>query len=154
MTRTVTVIKQNLAGEETWRYTGTVMRSDEHSILIEAYFNRPDLPFHGIVFAEGDLFVEQYFDDRWYNIYEIHDRLNGKLKAWYCNITRPAEISEDRIAYVDLALDLLVLPDGTQLDLDTDEFEALALDIDDHKQALRALAELRRLFKRPLPFDI
>ncbi len=154
MTSAVTVIKQNLAGEETWRYTGTLLRSDAHSILIEAYFNRPDLPFHGIVFAQGDRFIEQYFDDRWYNIYEIHDRLNGKLKAWYCNITRPAEISYDRIAYVDLALDLLVLPDGAQLDLDADEFEALDLDIDEHKQALRALAELRTLFKHPRPFEI
>ena len=81
MKNDVVVIKQNLAGVETWRYKGTVLKKDARSILIEAYFNRKDLPFHGIVFAEGDRFLEEYFTDRWYNIFEIHDRINGNLRV-------------------------------------------------------------------------
>jgi len=154
MNRDVVVIKQNLAGVETWRYNGTVLKKEDNSVLIEAFFNRKDLPFHGIVFAEGDRFLEEYFTDRWYNIFEIHDRINGMLKGWYCNVTRPAVITDAEISYIDLALDLLVLPDGTQLDLDEDEFEALDLTEEDHKHALKALAELRALFKHPKPFTL
>lgn len=146
MSPPLVVIKQDLAGRETWRYEGRLLKRDAHSALIEAFFNRPDLPFHGITFAEGDRFIELYFSDRWYNLYEIHDPASGVVKGWYCNISRPAQILPERISYVDLALDLLVYPDGRQLVLDKGEFEALDLDTDDHKQALRALAELRKLF--------
>lgn len=154
MSREVTVIKQNTEGVETWRYTGRVLESTEHSILIEAFFNRVDLPFHEIVLAKGDRFIEKYFDNRWYNIFEIHDYRTDTLKGWYCNVTRPAVITENQIRYVDLALDLLVYPDGRQLVLDEDEFEALDLDLEDHKQSLRALAELKTLFKSPGEFHL
>jgi hypothetical protein len=148
----VIVIKQDANGNETWRYNGTVVQKEEHAVLIEAFFNRDDLPFHGIVLAKGDRFLEKYYSDRWYNIFEIHDRVSNELKGWYCNVARPAVISDGWISYVDLALDLLVYPDGRQLVLDQDEFEALDLDLEDHKQSLKALAELKTLFKNPQPF--
>jgi hypothetical protein len=129
-----------------------VVQKEEHAVLIEAFFNRDDLPFHGIVLAKGDRFLEKYYRDRWYNIFEINDRVSNELKGWYCNVARPAVISDGWISYVDLALDLLVYPDGRQLVLDQDEFEALDLDLEDHKQSLKALAELKTLFKNPQPF--
>jgi uncharacterized protein len=141
----ITVIKQNVQGEETWRYTGRVLEQDEHSILIEANFNRPDTPFHGMMLGEGDRFVEIYFSDRWYNIFQIHDRNDASLKGWYCNITRPAVMMSDRIEYIDLALDLLVFPDGRQLVLDQDEFDELPLDDDTRQKALDTLPELQKL---------
>jgi uncharacterized protein len=141
----ITIIKQNVQGEETWRYTGRVLEQDDHGILIEANFNRPDTPFHGMMLGEGDRFVEIYFSDRWYNIFQIHDRNDESLKGWYCNITRPAVITPDRIEYIDLALDLLVFPDGRQLVLDQDEFDILPLDDATRQKALDALPELQKL---------
>jgi uncharacterized protein len=141
----LTIIKQNVQGEETWRYTGRVLEQDDHSILIEANFNRPDTPFHGMMLGEGDRFVEIYFSDRWYNIFQIHDRNDESLKGWYCNITRPAVITSDRIEYIDLALDLLVFPDGRQLVLDQDEFDELPLDDATRQKALDTLPELQKL---------
>jgi hypothetical protein len=91
----ITIIKQNVKGEETWRYSGRVMQKNSSSILIEANFNRPDTPFHGIVLGRGDRFVEIYYSSRWYNIFEIHDREDDRLKGWYCNVTRPAVIYDD-----------------------------------------------------------
>lgn len=146
----VVVIKRNSAGRETWRYQGRVIKRSQNSILLEAYFNRPDLPFHGLVFKEGDRFVEIYFNNRWYNIYEIHDRRDDQLKGWYCNITYPAEISDSVISYIDLALDLLVYPDGHQLVLDEDEFDELDLALEVRQRAQLALAELQTFFKPPL----
>src|SRR5664279_4807262 len=108
MDNTVTVIKRNPQGQETWRYSGRILTQTGDTIILEAFFNRPDLPFHGIVLAEGDRFVETYFTHHWYNIFEIHDKLDGHIKGWYCNVALPAEIKESQVSYVDLALDLLV----------------------------------------------
>ena len=141
----ITVIKLNLARQETFRYTGQVLERRPDALVLEAYFNRPDLPFHGLVMGKGDRFVEGYFSRRWYNIFEMHDWQDGHLKGWYCNVTLPAEISPQQVAYVDLALDLLVFPDGKQLVLDEDEFNALELDPSTRAQALAALHELQGL---------
>ena len=62
----VVVIKLNLAGQETWRYSGEVLTRDAHSLTIRALFNRADTPFHGITLRSGDPFIEIYFNNRWY----------------------------------------------------------------------------------------
>jgi uncharacterized protein len=143
------VRKLNLQREETWRYAGRVISSRPNAVIIEAFFNRADLPFHGIVFGRGDRFVEIYYTDRWYNIFEIHDRQDDHVKGWYCNITLPAEIRSDQIDYVDLALDLLVYPDGRQLVLDEDEFLELKLSLELETQARAALAALQQVMADP-----
>lgn len=144
---TVRVIKLNLAEQETWRYTGEILARDVHSLTLRALFNRADTPFHGVLLRRGDPFIEVYFSDRWYNIFQIHDQDSGEIKAWYCNVTRPADIRADEIRYVDLALDLLVYPDGRQLVLDEDEFEALQPDADLRRSAQTALEDLKRLVR-------
>ncbi|MEN6523816.1 MAG: DUF402 domain-containing protein [Anaerolineaceae bacterium] len=150
----VHVIKQNSAGREVWRYTGKVLKHSKNAMLIEAHFNRPDLPFHGIILAEGDRFLEVYFSNRWYNIFEIHDKQTDELKGWYCNVTAPAEFRDGVIAARDLALDLFVYPDGRQLILDEDEFAHLELTVHEKTQALTALQELQSLFKKSAQFDV
>ena len=143
----LTIIKKNTELEETWRYDGRVLERDAHSILIEARFNRSDLLFHEVFLRHNDRFVERYFADRWYNIFAIHDKDDGRLKGWYCNVTLPAEFTPGQITYVDLALDLLVYPDGHYLILDEDEFEDLHLDEGTAANARQALDQLIQLTK-------
>lgn len=144
MTDNILVIKLNIDQQETWRYHGKVLRRWQDAVLLEARFNRDDIFFHGILLGRGDRFVEKFYADRWYNVFEIHDRADDRLKGWYCNITLPAMLKEDQVAYVDLALDLLIYPDGRQLVLDEDEFACLNLDADTRRKALDALAGLQR----------
>ena len=54
------------------------------------------------------------------------------------------------LSYVDLALDLLVFPDGSQLVLDEDEFAALNLSPSEQAAARQALAELQSSFSERL----
>lgn len=144
------VIKLNTQQVELWRYDGRIISHSPEGILLEAYFNRPDdLLFHGIHMRRGDRFIEMYFFKRWFNIYEIYDKDSEELKAWYCNVTRPVEIFADALHYVDLALDLLVFPDGRMLELDEDEFLDLQLDPAEQDQARKAMKELREMFLRP-----
>ncbi|MEJ5202411.1 MAG: DUF402 domain-containing protein [Anaerolineales bacterium] len=142
----VRVVKCNLTGQETWSYQGNLIKRSRDIVLLEAFFNRADLPFHNIVLRQGDRFLEAYFSKRWYNIFEIYDVTDGHLKGWYCNVTKPAIFQEDKISYVDLALDLLVYPDGERLLLDEEEFDALPLDNQTRTKARAALGELQMIF--------
>jgi protein associated with RNAse G/E len=147
----VKVQKKNPAGEVTYKYEGVLLSRDEHSIVLEAFFDRADMPFMDVVFKTGDRFVEYYYTDRWYNIFVIHDRDSGDLKGWYCNIGKPATFEDGVISYIDLALDLWVSTSGTQTVLDEDEFEALNLNEELKTGALRGLDELKRLFLNDKP---
>jgi predicted RNA-binding protein associated with RNAse of E/G family len=144
----ITVIKRNARGEETWRYTGTLVRRDENAYHLEALFNAGEVLLRsGVTLRNGDRFIETYYRDRWYNLFEIHDGQDGQLKGWYCNVGRPAvEEGEGVISYIDLALDLWVSPDGSQTVLDEDEFTTLDLDGETRRKARAALEELKRLF--------
>ena len=143
----VIVKKLNPAGQETWRYSGRVLERSANRLVLEAEFNRDDLPFHEIVLRRGDRFVETFYADRWYNVFAIHDIDDDRLKGWYCNISYPAEFGDGIISYIDLALDLLVYPDGRQLVLDEDEFNALALPPEVQQRVRQALEELEASFK-------
>ncbi len=149
MSQAITVVKRDAMGKEVWHYTGTLLSRRDNKIVLEARFRPPDLPFMGTIFREGDRFVETYYTDRWYNIFEIHDRDDDRLKGWYCNIGRPAVLeAEDRLSYDDLALDLWISPEGFQTILDEDEFTALDLDKQTRRQARAAIEELKSRFKR------
>jgi protein associated with RNAse G/E len=147
----IKVQKKNLAGEVTYEYEGMLLQRDEHSIVLEAFFDRVDLAFLDVVFKTGDRFVEYYYTDRWYNIFAVHDRDNGMLKGWYCNIGKPAVLEDGVVSYIDLALDLWVSTDGKQTVLDEDEFEALEVDEELRAGALNGLEELQQLFLNDKP---
>lgn len=141
------ILKKNLAGEVTWQYEGMVVGRTENSVTIEALFNRNDLPFQDIVLKRNDRFVETFYADKWYNVFEIYDRDDGKFKGWYCNISKPAVIETNAVSYVDLAMDLWISADGKQTLLDEDELEALNLDVALRKKAYEGLRELQARFK-------
>lgn len=147
----IKVQKKNPEGEVKYEYEGTVLHRDEQSIVLEAHFDRADMPFMDIVFKQGDRFVEYYYSDRWYNIFVIHDRDDDRVKGWYCNIGLPALIEDGVISYVDLALDLWVSADGKQSVLDEDEFEKLQLDNETQTGALNGLQELKTFFLNNKP---
>jgi uncharacterized protein len=147
----IRVQKKNPAGEVTYEYEGVLLSRDENVVTLEALFDRADMPFMDVVFKTGDRFVEYYYEDRWYNIFAIHDRDDGQIKGWYCNIGQPAIIEDGIVSYVDLALDLWVSTDGKQTVLDEDEFEALKLNEELKTGALNGLDELKDLFKNNNP---
>lgn len=69
--------------------------------------------------------VEYYWLDRWYNIFRfLHP--DGSTRLFYCNVTTPPILEKQVLTYVDLDIDILVLPDFSYDILDADEFEANA----------------------------
>lgn len=154
MKNPITIIKNDHNGNEVWRYPGDVFKRTEKGLIAEAFFNRPDLEFNGLLLKENDRFLELYLYDRWFNIYEIFDRDTRSLKAWYCNLTRPVRLETGNLFYDDLALDLLVFPDGHRLVLDEDEFKQMDLSAIEIKHARAALKELEGLFDQNNPLDV
>jgi uncharacterized protein len=145
------VQKKNLDDQVTYEYEGVMLSRDEHSITLEAFFDRADMPFVDTILRTGDRFIEYYYDDRWYNIFEVHDRDDERIKGWYCNVCRPAVFEEGVISYVDLALDLWVSPDGSQVVLDEDEFEEMNMDHKLRQGALQGLKDLKQFFLNNKP---
>ncbi len=146
---TITVLKLDINENVTWRYHGKLLLLQDNKLILEAYFDREDTIFHGMPLRTGDRFIETYFTDRWYNIFEVHARENDHLRGWYCNIGRPIKLEGNTLSYVDLALDLLVFPDGSLFVLDEDEYNQLDLSPNDRNQARMALLELQDRFRNP-----
>ncbi len=151
----ITVRKLDYTGREVWRYSGTTLERGASWIKLQAYFNRDDRDDGYVVWRRGDRFVEWFYADRWYNIFEVHDVADDRLKGWYCNITRPATIDDQTIGNEDLALDVWINPTGEVQILDEDEFAALPLDTMTRDKAWQAVDELQmRIQRRDAPFNL
>jgi len=149
----LTVKKLNLKRELAIAYEGTVLERTLDMIVLEARFQRPTMDLGYATFEHHDRFIEHFFSDRWYNIFEIHSVHDDHLKGWYCNIVQPAEFSRDTIEQVDLALDVWINPDGSYRVLDQAEFDALEIDRATRQRAQQAVGELIYLLHhRAAPF--
>jgi hypothetical protein len=155
MNRAITVAKCDAHGNEVWAYPGSILDQDDSGVLVRASFDRERVDLGLLELQRGDLFLEHYYFDRWYNIFSVYSGDNGPLKGWYCNIARPATLEAGRLRADDLALDYVVLPDGRMQLLDQDEFEALTLEEGERQAARRALDSLRNLiYTRQTPFSL
>lgn len=151
---TMTIHKLNSQGESVLSYNGVVAERFADGVRVEATWERAAMDLGYVRFETGDRFIEWFFSDRWYNIFEIASP-DGTLKGWYCNVAAPAVIEADDLFCRDLILDLWVTPEGATSVLDEDDFAAeQSLDAATRAQALAGLAELQRLVaERQGPFS-
>ncbi|MEO8607235.1 MAG: DUF402 domain-containing protein [Chloroflexota bacterium] len=140
----ITIHKNNHRGEPVWTYEGNVIERGDNYVCLRAYFDRKEANLGFVVFKRGDLFIEWFFSDRWYNIFQVHEGDSDQIKGWYCNITRPAYITEEAISADDLELDVWIMPNGTMMLMDEKEFSELDLPTDERMAALRAIQTIRQ----------
>ncbi|MCD6518371.1 MAG: DUF402 domain-containing protein [Anaerolineae bacterium] len=150
----VSITKLDHTGRPVLTYPGECVYSDEQITVARCLWSHPysfDLgPF---TLEPGDIFIECYYPQHWFNIFKIYDA-SGLLKGWYCNITTPARVSIEEIVWKDLALDLLILPDGHRQLLDEKEFAELELPQAARQRALQALHTLEAWAQaRRFPFQ-
>lgn len=139
----IQVVKRDHLGKEVFRYPGKILTMDTTHITLRAEFNYELVQIEEVILKRGDMFIETYYFDRWYNIFEVHQGTSDQIKAYYCNIGYPAVLQNGEVSYRDLALDLFVRPDGRETLLDMDEFETLELDAVTRQRALNGLEQLR-----------
>ncbi|WP_369187347.1 DUF402 domain-containing protein [Streptomyces sp. R08] len=134
------------AGRTKIRYAAELLSDDGTRLAVRAPWAGDGVRDFGFVrFERGDVFTEYYWRDRWYAVKEVRDRA-GRLKGWYCDITRPATLSGAELVVEDLDLDLWVSADGSDVRrLDEDEFEESGLTVSDPAAAAAAVAALDEL---------
>ena len=151
----ITVEKRNHRGEPVVRYSGERIEQGDNYVCLRAVFERPAANLGFVVFNPGDVFIEWFYTDRWYNIFQVHDGDTPVIKGWYCNVTRPAVIDEQLVYADDLEVDVFVASNGTVILLDEEEFSALELSGEERMAALRAIQSLRqRVADREVPFHL
>ena len=131
-------------GSEVFAWDGAVLRCDASGIVLRAEFNVDEVVREYATFRRGDVFVEFYYWDRAYNVFQV-SAPDGTLKGWCANLGLPAELEPARneLRYVDLALDVWVAPDGSYVVLDEDE---LAEMVEQYPQ----VAEMAEIGRRDL----
>lgn len=153
MSPEITIRKLSAAGEQVIAYRGEVLERGANSIVVRAVLDHEGGRFGTLELERGDVFLETYFENRWYNIFEVWDERSQHLKGWYFNIARPAVIEDQEIRQEDLALDFVVDPQGRSYVFDRDEFEELPLTDQDKDRAEATLRELQSLLEaRKGPF--
>jgi protein associated with RNAse G/E len=140
-------------GSQSYQWDGAVLRCDEAGIVLRAHFNVDLVELGFATFRRGDEFVEFYYWDRCYNVFQISSS-DGTLKGWYANVGLPAELRAEarELVYVDLELDVWMHPDGRFVVLDQegydnliDERAELAEAAESGRQTLLALVEAGQL---------
>ena len=63
----LTITKFKAEKTAPFSYPGEVIGLGPGSVTIKAFFNLDDRLVHGVIFKRGDLFIETYYKDRWYN---------------------------------------------------------------------------------------
>lgn len=154
MTYTITIEKRNHLGETVTTYPGEVLQRAENFVCLRAVFARSESDLGFVTFRRGDVFIEWFYNDRWYNIFQVHEGESAQIKGWYCNITRPALIDDNQVAADDLAVDVFVFPNGHIVLLDEEEFAQLDLTTEERLEALNAVQTIRQdVANRQAPFD-
>lgn len=140
------VVKLDSNGQEKVRYEAQRYSINEaNCVAVRAEWQTPTIKTETTTFARGDFLHEFFYSDRWYNVFTLYAGETGMLKGWYCNVTRPTEITDTEIRWTDLELDVWVAPDGTVTVLDEAEFWEIALSEQDRQNCLDALTAIKEL---------
>ena len=137
-------LAKRLTGEVV-SYGGELIEAHGEYWLIASVWRRPEHDLGLFALKPGDHLSEYFFLDRWFTIFEASSA-DGRLKGWYCSVSRPASVSGKEVYSVDLALDLVVSADRRWLvTLDEEEFAQLSLTAWEREQARAALTDLRAM---------
>lgn len=151
---TIKITKKDLEKNKLISWEPKILERTDEFVLTEGYFVPPydhtglDPEIYGM---PGDRMIGKYFKGQWFNIFEVYRGDSEDLKYWYCNVCRPAVITEDSVYWEDLVVDLQVFPDGRQVLLDMEDFEAMEWSEEDRKKIMETLAFLIKMFKENRP---
>lgn len=151
----ILVEKRNELGKDGPVYPATVVESPIPAPWIEvrATWTLGNIDVSGLRFEIGDELREFFSPRHPFNAFAVYSP-EGAFRGWYGNVTRPARCEQRNggvlVAWPDLVLDLVMLPDGTTLDRDDDELASSGLpdrEPDLTTQIIEAREELRRLLQ-------
>lgn len=143
----VTEVKRYLDGREK-RFACTLVRREPGHVVLR-YVSDRVLQVSGLELPLGMVTHGHYWQDRPYNLYHWM-RPDGTTLAYYLNVCDRVHWDEAEVAWRDLVVDVLLLPDGSARVLDREELpeglapEVLAYVDAAEGQILAARDQLRR----------
>jgi hypothetical protein len=144
-------LKRTLVGREK-RFDCRLIEGDQrHAVLL--FIAAAPMHVHGVDLPIGTVTFGYFWTDRLYNVYHWLDAQGGTI-GYYFNLSDSTTISDGRLEWRDLTLDVLATPAGRLEVLDEDELPAdldqtLRARIDEAKQAIlgdpqQVMAEIER----------
>jgi hypothetical protein len=117
----ITEIKRTLDGRRK-EFACELCSCDDDSAIV-LYRLKRDIVLAGVAMPAGTLSFGHYWRGRNYNVYHWI-RPNGQTAAYYFNLADETSITAETVDWRDLAIDLMVTPDGACQLLDEDELPA------------------------------
>jgi hypothetical protein len=120
---TVTEVKRRLDGSVRTFPCEAAELGPDHAVLLYRITGTGRVA--DLSLTPGTLTLAYYWTDRPYNVYHWIAP-SGATLGYYFNLSGPIHIERDRLEWEDLAVDVLVTPDGRVQVLDEDEVPAEA----------------------------
>lgn len=144
-------------GSPHWEYDSWVVLEEWPLLVTQDFAGQEMKTFKGPWISPYNT-RNHFWSDRWYNVMRLERPKGGQFEGWYCNVTTPAEFDGENLRYVDLDLDVRVLPEEEPQVLDEDEFlensARMGYAPDVIEQSRNAVDELLTLIRtREFPFD-
>jgi predicted RNA-binding protein associated with RNAse of E/G family len=93
----------------------------EGSHLLVLFVAAANMHVHGVDLPAGTVTFGHFWTGRPYNVYHWLDAATGSTIGAYVNLSDNTSISDERLEWRDLIVDLLLMPDGRATVLDEDE---------------------------------
>jgi hypothetical protein len=115
-------IKRKLSGQAKEFNCRVLSRDGTHLVVL--FIARGEMNVHGVVLPAGTATFGHFWSDRPYNVYHWLNPDDGATIGYYLNLAEETTISEDRLEWRDMIVDVLVSRDGQATVLDEDEIPA------------------------------
>lgn len=103
-------------------------------LCVRAVWDNRLMVLDGLEFRPGDVLLEYFSPTEWFNVFAVHAP-DGGIRGWYANVTYPTGYdlgtTPPTLAWRDLFLDVVALPDGRRTLRDEDELADAGLDARD-----------------------
>lgn len=120
----ITEVKRKLLGGEK-RFNCRVLERDGAHLVVLFVASVP-MQVQGVSLPAGTVTFGHFWTDRPYNVYHWLDQRDGATIGYYLNLADETRIKEGLLEWLDLVVDILVLPNDAPLILDEDEIPAAA----------------------------
>ena len=124
----ITVMVEDLQGDLVRAYRAHERDRRPSEVIMEAEYDGQTQDLGDTTLETGDRLIIRFYENRLYNVVQIHDADDDELKGWHCNFMQEINIDNGAIRAQDLSLSLFVRPDRGNVVLNRSKFNELDLD--------------------------